>query len=221
MLFKKLFFSTLISASLLVGCAGPSTTSTQQVQASEVKKPKITYLAELYDNHGSNWLSIEGSQFTIKPNKIKQYGYDTDGDWTYWYETSSIVSIEIDNKYIETCGSTALFYDSRLQKIDIELPKEIQLDTNSSPEIDVPAGYSDYWTVQWWWKTKSLNNKNKGARLVIVQSQEGDPICIFEGNDVSWDIPKKLPKTTEICIDGKMLYIHRANFSIIDTSMFE
>lgn len=52
--------------------------------------------------------------------------------------------------------------------------------------------------------------------MVIIQSQLGNPICVYSGDDVAWDIPKNLPKTTMVTIDGKVLYIHRANFSIVD-----
>jgi len=68
---------------------------------------------------------------------------------------------------------------------------------------------------------KNLNNGSHGARLVIIQSQLGNPICVFSGNDVSWDIPKNLPKTTMVTIDGKVLYIHRANFSIVDMELID
>lgn len=65
------------------------------------------------------------------------------------------------------------------------------------------------------------DNGTHGARLVIIQSQLGNPICVYSGNDVSWDIPKNLPKTTMVTIDGKVLYIHRANFSIVDMELID
>jgi hypothetical protein len=205
----------------LVGC-GEAVTST--VTATSTEEPiKLSFMAEFYDNEGLNWLNVEGSNFDIKPNKVKQYGYSSDGSWDYWYETSSIVSVVIDDKDIETCGSTVLFYDTRLEKIDIELPTDVTLSTGDTASIIVPTDLrgQEYWTLNWWWDTKNLNNYNGGSRIVIIQSQLGDPICMFAGDEVTWDIPKNLPKTTEICIDGKMLYIHRANFAIVDTSVFE
>ena len=42
---------------------------------------------------------------------------------------------------------------------------------------------------------------------------------MFEGNKVRVTIPNDLPKTTRITIDGKSLYVHRANFQIFDTDM--
>lgn len=72
----------------------------------------------------------------------------------------------------------------------------------------------------WYWIEKQ-DNRTVAARIVVIQSQEGDPICMFAGNEVSWSVSRNLPKTTEVIIDGKVVYIHRSNFSIIDTSIFE
>lgn len=44
---------------------------------------------------------------------------------------------------------------------------------------------------------------------------------MYMGKDVSWDIPSNLPKTTMVTIDGKVLYVHRSNVSIIDTELIK
>ena len=208
----------------LTGCGEIDQTTYVAQQQSSEEPVKLSFMAEFYDNEGLNWLNVEGSEFDIKPNKVKQYGYSSDGTWTYNYELSSIMTVYIDNKWIETCGSTILFYDTRLEKLDIELPKEVDLtDSQDEVSISVPRDLrgQEYWTLNWWWDTKNLENRHHGKRMVIIQSQLGDPICMFSGDKVRWDIPKNLPKTTEICIDGKMLYIHRANFAIVDMEVFE
>ena len=220
---KKILILLGLVTCLLCGC-GDSTTHVASRDAYDpTPPPQLSYVAEFYDNEGLNWLNVEGTSFDIEPNKVKQYGYSSEGYWTYWYDTSSIVSIDIDGKDIETCGSTVLFYDTRLEKIDIELPTTVELSEGTTAELTVPKDLrgQEYWSLHWWWDTKNLENYNGGSRIVIVQSQEGDPICMFAGNDVYWDVPSNLPKTTAVYIDGKVLYIHRANFSIVDTSVFE
>lgn len=214
----------MLAVVALAGCGEIDQTTHVAQQQSGEEPVKLSFMAEFYDNEGLNWLNVEGSEFDIKPNKVKQYGYTSDGTWTYNYELSSIVSVYIDDKQIETCGSTVLFYDTRLEKLDIELPKEVDLTGyQNEASISVPRDLrgQEYWTLNWWWDTKNLENRSHGKRMVIIQSQLGDPICMFSGDDVWWNIPKNLPKTTEICIDGKMLYIHRANFAIVDMEVFE
>jgi len=57
--------------------------------------------------------------------------------------------------------------------------------------------------------------------VVVIQSQLGDPICAYSGDEVYWKVCKDLPKTTKLMIDGKALYIHRANFQIIDKKLLD
>lgn len=57
------------------------------------------------------------------------------------------------------------------------------------------------------------------SRVVVIKSQLGQPITAYSGDEVYWKIPDDLPKMTKLMIDGKALYIHRANFQIIDTAL--
>ena len=55
--------------------------------------------------------------------------------------------------------------------------------------------------------------------VVVIQSQLGDPICSYSGNSIYWEVCEDLPKTTKLIIDGKLLYIHRANFQLVDKAL--
>ena len=219
----KKFIALILLVIMLVFCfVGCSPDTATHLGSTDENGNRLTFIAEFYDNHGAQWLSVEGSHFNITPNKIKEYYYDTDGSWVMGYSMSSVVSVDIDGHNIETCGSTVLFYDKGLKKIDIELPPTVVFDPDTGTDITVPddVRWKDAWTIEWWWYVKDIQNEHVDSRIVIIQSQEGDPICMFMGDSVSWDVSKNLPKTTEICIDGKMIYIHRANYAIVDTSLF-
>ena len=58
-------------------------------------------------------------------------------------------------------------------------------------------------------------------KVVVISSQLGIPIAVYGGEDVYYEIPDDLPKMTKLSIDGKALYIHRANYIIIDTAMIK
>ena len=210
----------------LSGCDPDMTTTVQT--ADESPGVSLTYTADFYDNSGGRWLSVEGKSFSISPNKIKTYSWDSDGSWISSYEMSSVMSIEIDGNKIESCGSTVIFADCRLEKCDIDFTEQISTDVagnisqNSTISQPTDIRIDDWYRIQrWWMGQKNLNNNSHGARLVIIQSQLGNPICVYSGNDVTWDIPANLPKTTMVTIDGKVLYIHRANFSIVDMSLID
>ena len=58
-------------------------------------------------------------------------------------------------------------------------------------------------------------------KVVVISSQLGVPIAVYGGSKVYYEIPDDLPKMTKLIIDGKALYIHRANYIIIDTAMIK
>lgn len=228
---KFICFLLVIAATLsLAGCGAPPGTyvhvATNNNSSEYYAEPvKISFMAEFYDNYGGQWLAVEGTSFDIEPNKVKEYSYSSDGAWISQWTTSSVMSISVDGKHIESCGSTVLFYDTRLKKLDLNLPTDVTLSEGDSATIGAPYDGYNYWQDMWglgyWYHTEKQANRSTASRIVIVQSQNGDPICMFAGDEVSWSVSRGLPKTTEIMIDGKVVYIHRANFSIVDTAMFE
>lgn len=227
---KKWIYVVLLILPMLLymtGCIDTTTTVGNTTGEEKEDEISLTYTADFYDNFGGRWLSVEGKTFSISPNKIKTYSWNSNGSWISSYEMSSVMSIEIDGNKIESCGSTVIFADSGLEKCDIDFDTEISteqsVDFTDNSSISQPSDMKieDWFRIQYWWDQKSLNNSGHNARLVIIQSQLGDPICVYSGNDVSWDIPNNLPKTTMIKIDEKIIYIHRANFSIIDTSLLK
>lgn len=184
------------------------------------EKIKLTYEAMMYDNTGNNYVTFKGNSFNITPNKVKQYGYSTSGSWDWWYETSSVVTIEIDGNYVQSCGSTVIFKDSRLEITPLET--EIRTKDNSGDSgyaVDVPDENLDsYFSLKNWWYSSAEKGQG-GEKIVLIQSQDGYNIGVVEGNEVTWEVAEKLPKTTLITIDGMPLYIHRCNFTIIDTEL--
>ena len=213
---------TIVLLLNLCACADVNTITMDASSSETGDAVKISYVADFYDNYGDQWLSVEGNSFNISPNKVKEYAYDSDGSWISSWTTSSVMSIDIDGNKIESCGSTVLFYDTRLEKIDIDIPQNVDLTTENSYSVTAPGDLraSDYWSLNWWFITKNQSNTTVRSRMVIIQSQNGNPICMFNGDNVSWEVSRNLPKTTEIMIDGMPVYVHRANFAIVDLSVF-
>ena len=207
---------------LLMGCEAETTTL---IAAPSSDNIELAFIGELYDNAGNAWFTIRGHQFNISPNKVKEYSYDSNGSWISQWVMSSVMSIDVDGQSIDTCGSSMLIYDNRLTKYDCEVPPQYDTDTFNGGDafISAPNDYSvyDYFTLNWWWIVKDIRNYDVGRKMVVIMSQDGSPICMFSGDYVTWQISRNLPKTTEIQIDGKMLYVHRCNFSIIDMSIFD
>lgn len=230
MMGARIITASVVTATLIGGVltfAGCSLTKkgdgiSTPVSASS-EPVRTSYVADFYDNYGSPWFSITGRKFSISPNKVKEYAYSSNGAWVSSYTTSSVVSVEIDGQQIESCGSTIIFADTRLKQYPIDIPTEVKTTsgfTDASISDPNDLRFKDYWTLNWWWMVKDAYDYTGGAKIVIVQSQQGDPICMYSGNDVTWEVARNLPKTTEITIDDMKLYIHRANFTILNSTVF-
>ncbi len=168
-----------------------------------------TYECQFYSNKGEKFMTAEGTNIDINANGVRELTY-VDGSWGYTESLSSVITITIDGSQIESCGSTVLFVEKGLEPdVDFMLS-----DIQSSAD-----GVGDYPFVA------NVVNKYKNAFgkpvVAVIQSQLGDPICAFSGDEVYWKVCEDLPKTTKLMIDGKALYIHRANFEIIDTSLLK
>ena len=127
-------------------------------------------------------------------------------------EKIDMSSNTIDGSEVESCGSTMIFAEDGLKpEVDFKSPELIESASGGSvKDYTFIAGIVN----------KVKNNFGK-SRVVVIQSQLGDPICAYSGDEVYWKVCKDLPKTTKLMIDGKALYIHRANFQIIDKKLLD
>ena len=116
---------------------------------------------------------------------------------------SSVITITIDGHEVEQTGNSVLFIEEGLSKSEIELPKTT-VQTNGGTINIVDENLN---------KIKNMMGK---SRAVIICSQLGVPIAAFEGDEIYYEIPSDLPKTTRIMVDGKALYVHRVNYILID-----
>ena len=201
---------------IMTGCG--EMINTENTETSE--KETTGYIASFYTNSGDKWFMTTGEKLDIKTNKVKDYSLTSNGEWVYNYEVSSILSIYIDNHQVDACGSTILFADNSLQECDIKFKGKENIGTNPEVSSDKNLSLEDYIRIRFWWNDKKLHGQNTGQKLIVIQSQLGDPITMYMGDNVSWTTGD-LPKTTLINIDGKYLYVHRSNFAIIDTDLIE
>ena len=204
----KVLILTLLSALLITlsGCAQFQSTL-NELQGNLVG---VSFTMETYDNYGQLTLTAKGDKIKLTGNKIEEM-IATDDGWVRHYEMSSVMTVTIDGKEMETCGDTVIFAEKGLEKaMDFTTSEFI----NSHSEI---GDITDNTVLAYW--INGYKNKFGKSRVVVIKSQMGQPLCVYQGNKVYWEIPEDLPKTTKLMIDGKALYIHRANFQIIDKGL--
>lgn len=171
-----------------------------------------TYNASFYSNEGEKFMDMSGQKIDLSSNIVREQSYSSDGGWGYTQTLSSVVTVTIDGKEVESCGSTMIFAEKGLEpEVDFKSPEVINSTTDGSlgENVIVASVVNRY---------KNYFGKSK---VVVIQSQLGDPICAYSGDKVYWKVCEDLPKTTKLMIDGKALYIHRANFQIIDKSLLQ
>ena len=169
-----------------------------------------TYIASFYSNDGEQFMEVSGKQIDINENIVKERTYSSESGWGYNETISSVISITIDGNSMTSCGSTIVFAEDGL-KPDIDYKKIEKINSESGGSL------GDYTFVA------NVVNEYKNMigkpMVVVIQSQLGDPICSYSGNSIYWEVCEDLPKTTKLIIDGKLLYIHRANFQLVDKAL--
>lgn len=160
----------------------------------------------IYDNFGTNILNISGDKVQVDSNIIEVRSVDSNGDWSTTYEMSAVTSNTIDGSNMNQTGNTVIYAEEGLKEItNFELPKDIETSGGTFNLLDRNIN-----------KIKNLIGTPK---VVVISSQLGVPIAVYGGKDVYYEIPDDLPKMTKLIIDGKALYIHRANYIILDSNM--
>lgn len=164
-----------------------------------------------YDNYGDLVLTTSGDKISITGNKTETTSYDEDGSKIMGYDLSSVITVTIDGDEIQSCGDTCIFEQNGLNA-EVDFTQESinsQTDGSLVENTAIARFVNQY---------KNMFGK---SRVVVIKSQLGQPITAYSGDDVYWEIPDNLPKMTKLMIDGKALYIHRANFQIIDKTLLD
>ena len=194
---KKVFLSAvaLVLVIALTGCSGIG------AFFSKLKGELFgnDYIIRQYDDFGNLVFTVRGDKVTMDCE------LDENG------EVSSYIDITIDGESWKHVGSTLVFAQEGADLItDFQIPEEMEKEgLGSTGLMAVDRRINEYANFF-------------GKELVIlISSQNGTPVALFQGNNVYTEIPGDLPKTTLIHIDGQLVYVHRAHIDIIPASLFK
>ncbi|MBE6072777.1 MAG: DUF5052 family protein [Clostridium butyricum] len=157
-----------------------------------------------YDDYANKTLSIEGNKVTVG---LLENSANFDAESTDF--KSEVLEITVNGKQMFQVGNTVIFEEDGLNIVE-------HYDVKDEVKITSGGGYVPFDRA-----VNKLKNELGKKKTVIISSQQGVPIGVYQGDDVYVTIPEDLPKMTRLNIDGKALYIHRANYVIIDTEMIE
>lgn len=193
----------LLLATLLTGCAGFQS----DVNSLNGSITGNTYECQFFSNYGKKFMTMSGQKIDINENIVREHIY-TDKGWGYTKTLSSVITVTVDGNEVESCGTTILFIEDGLTPdVDFTM-QDITSVAQGILDNTILANTVNHYK-NWFGK----------SRVVVIQSQMGDPIMAFSGDEVYYTVCEDLPKTTKLMIDGHALYIHRANFQIIDKDL--
>lgn len=168
-----------------------------------------SYTISAYDNEGNRTLEMSGDKISLSGNKVTSTR-TSDGD--YVSTLSSVVTVTIDGNEMESCGDTLIFEGDGLEPA-VDFAEERLQNIESSTD----GGLTENTLL-----ARPLNAWETAfgkSRVCVIKSQDGTYLTAYAGDEITWDIPDDLPKTTKLLIDDKPLYIHRANFQIVDAEL--
>lgn len=167
------------------------------------------FAIDFYDNFGNKVVTMEGEKVGMEANYVKSRSVDSEGMTSTNYEQSSVITMTIDGNQVAQTGNTVIFAEDGIKKLeDFNLPSDIT--TNGDGTINIFDR-----------NINKIKNLLGTPKVIVVCSQLGVPIAVYGGEKVYWEIPDDLPKTTKLNVDGLALYIHRANYILLDSEMIK
>ena len=130
---KKIISVSILTVSIfsITGCEFMNS----KVQSMKGSISGNEYIASFYSNDGEKFMTMHGERIDLSPNTVKEYDYVDGG---YNKVLSSVVTITIDGKEVENCGSTAIFAEEGL-KPDVDFTMDNIKNINSSSDGSVSA----------------------------------------------------------------------------------
>lgn len=157
-----------------------------------------------YDDYGNNTLTLQG-------NRVNIGIFENEANSGASGNKSEVLEITIDGKQMLHVGSTAVFAErgvNTVEDFDFEYLKEA---SSKGLSTVVPLDRS----------VNHLKNFLGDEKVIIIKSQLGVVVGVYQGKNVTVEIPTDLPKMTRVIIDGKSLYIYRADYEIMDTELLQ
>ena len=164
----------------------------------------IHFNISAYDHYANKTLEMEGSKVTVG---VLENDANIDPAATGYQ--SGVLEMTIDGEQMFQVGNTVIFADDGLDMVeDFEVPEDINVGRGGG-FVPIDRFVND------------IKNKIGKKKTIIISSQMGIPIAVYQGERVYVTVPDDLPKMTRLNIDGKSLYLHRANYLILDTEMMK
>ena len=169
----------------------------EEFQGLEATIQTFDAQGQVIDNVKGNSISVEtDNRFDIK---------GSDGSVT---KDSSVLNIQVGGKQMYHVGSSLVMQEQGTTNI--------LNNTNARAEVNDTDSSVPFLSRL---KNEFKNDFTGQNMTVLVRSQQGIPIAVFTGDNVSTFQAENIPNSTALLIDDKRVFLYRVDFSIYDTSL--
>lgn len=188
----------LIAASIMaIGCASLSAFGESFNRSMHGVKATM----RTYDSNGNMIDQVKGRSFEVSRDKR----FDTsDSDGTSKND-SQVLKISLGNNILNHVGSTLVIAQTGLVEVD-KAPK-VSLE-NNEPGKPWLNNLRENFGQKW---------KGRG-KTILIRSQDGFPLAVYAGDEVEI-LSTDVPKSTWFRVDGKYLFVYRADYTVYDNSL--
>lgn len=189
----------VLSTLLLTGCNSLFNEAGKMKEALKGREAII----QTYDEESNVIDRMEGKSISISSDN-KFITVDSEGMVT---EKSSVISFTIGGESVVHVGSSLILHETGLENVFEEYSKQIDLKNLDRSTPFVNRMIND------------MKNMTTGkSKVILVRSQSGKPLATFVGDNVSY-FATEVDKSTGLLVDGKYLFIYRADYTIYDANL--
>lgn len=193
---------TLVAVSMtLTGCAYLNHWGEQVNQG--LNGVEATY--KTYAQDGTKIDEIKGKSFRI----TRDQRFDSIDGEGYSNNDSQVLQISLGESTIWHVGSTMILEEAGLEDIQSQFNTELFIENmdNGTPFLNkMRENYQNLWEGK--------------SKTILIRSQDGLPVATYTGNSVEV-FPTDVPKSTWFQVDNKMLFVYRADYTIINNDLLE
>lgn len=146
----------------------------------------------VYDDQGNETMTVTGDNTDMQASEV-----------------SNALMIEVDGSRWQHVGSTMIAYETGLENVVEDYNDALKLSGNGGTITSIDKALNQF-----------ISNTTGLERIIIVKTQTGVPIAVFEGDNVLVE-DSALPQTTKILIDDQRLHVYRADLEVIEKSLFD
>lgn len=191
----------VFSLFLLSGCAELTQWGDKVNQS--LNGVEATY--KTYAQDGTKIDEVKGKSFQITRNKA----FDTVNSDGFSNKDSQVLLISLGSSIISHVGSTMILEEVGLEDIQGQFDTQLFIE-NMEPGTPFLNKMRESYQNSWSGKSKTI----------LIRSQDGLPIATYTGNHVEV-FSTDIPKTTWFQVDGKMLFVYKADYTVIDNDLVE